>query len=192
MLVQTLRGSLQRWALGFRKQQSLYKHKMCLHFCRQKVYFCCQKFFGREGALLIPFSSFTFILSSLWCPRKDSWRGNLELSISVVLFQGVRSRPCSHHLFLHQKSIQGDVAQSEYHPPMLSIRLLVQMGTRGSQGQGEYRLPNARNPPFDNGEYQKRPQPRTEREKPLWTLPALNQPAIDFWQGSLNGLHSYL
>lgn len=73
---------------------------------------------------------------------------------------------------------------------MLYTRLLVQMGTRGSQGQGEYRLPNARNPPFHSSEYQKRPQLRTEQEKPLWTLPALNQPAIDFWQGSLNGCYT--
>lgn len=164
---------------------------MCLNcFCWQKV--LSTKTGGVEGALLIPFNSFTFILGSLWCPGKDSWGGNLELSISVVLFQGARLRPCPRRLFLHQKSIQGDVAQSEYHPLMFSIRLLVQIGTRGSQGQAAYRLPNARNPPFDNSEYQKRPQPRTKGEKPQWTLPALNQPAIDFWQGSLNGLHSYL
>lgn len=82
------------------------KHKGLLLFA---------KLFEGEAELLITYSSCSFILTSLWCGRKDIRQGNLELSISAVLFQGARSRPCPPPLFTSEIN-QGGAAQSEYHP----------------------------------------------------------------------------
>lgn len=160
------------------------KHKGLLLFA---------KLFEGEAELLITYSSCSFILTSLWCGRKDIRQGNLELSISAVLFQGARSRPCPPPLFTSEIN-QGGAAQSEYHP---LDALYTFIGCRRAPEEAKVResivLPMRESPPPgppDNSKYQKRPQTQTEREKPRWTFPALKQPAIDFLHRSLNGCYS--
>lgn len=95
-------------------------------------------------------------------------------------------------LFSHQKSIK--VAQLNRNTilSMLSIHLLGADGHQGKPRSEKVSSCRSENPPApDNSKYQKRPpQTQIEREKPRWTFPALNQPAIDFLHRSLNGCYS--
>lgn len=75
-----------------------------------------------------------------------------------------------------------------------TLYLFLQTHTRDTQGQRKYHLADARNPYSDNSKYHmERPQTpttTTERVKPQWTFPTLNQPVIDFLHRSLNGCYS--